>query len=112
MKKDNDLFMPVFTLIILGMFAFFLFSDFEKPALEISQRERLLTERVTETAEQIKYIYEPRAGLCFAILSQDQGIVVSEVPYEKVKDHLINPPENPFEANPFDSPEETTIQTR
>lgn len=40
-------------------------------------------------AAKIRYIYDERTGLCFARL----GVGLSLVPYEKVKDHLLNPPE-------------------
>jgi len=66
-------------------------------------------ERGDRLAGGIQYFFEPNANLCFA-RNRDGGLAV--VPYEQVKSLLLNPPENPFEPDPFDSPEETTIQTR
>lgn len=48
-------------------------------------------ERAHEVVQKIKYIYDERTGLCFARL----GVGLALVPYEKVKDHLLNPPEHP-----------------
>jgi len=56
-------------------------------------------ECVTEVAKNIKYVYEPRTGLCFAFLVQGSEGAMSEVPYEKVKDYLINPPEAPLQPD-------------
>lgn len=67
-------------------------------------------ERGDRLAAGIQYFFEPNANLCFA-RNRDGGLAV--VPYEQVKSLLLNPPpENQFETKPFDSPEETTIQTR
>ena len=61
------------------------------------------SEWATETAENIRYIYEPRTGLCFALLGER---TMSEVPYEKVKDYLLNPPETaPMAENEPPPPE-------
>ncbi len=50
-----------------------------------------------EIAQEIKYIYDERTGLCYAYQAQKGygGPTLSLVPYERVKNLLLNPPEHP-----------------
>ncbi|HBE90266.1 MAG: hypothetical protein A3G57_02600 [Candidatus Andersenbacteria bacterium RIFCSPLOWO2_12_FULL_45_8] len=56
------------------------------------------------TVGEIRYIYEPRTGLCFAYISEYNSSSIAVVPYEQVEKFLLNPPEaSPTmeaEANP------------
>ena len=63
-------------------------------------------EWAAKTAENIRYIFEPRTGLCFALLGEGHDRTMSEVSYEKVKDYLLNPPETPLRAEKEPSPPE------
>jgi hypothetical protein len=114
MMKNNDGFNVVVMLVCFGtvMLLIVLASYIGRPTTPTLLEETpLVTEEAelaTEVAENIKYVYEPRTGLCFAVFCKSYGMrVVSEVPYEKVKDHLINPPETPPKAENKPPPPES-----
>lgn len=50
--------------------------------------------RVERISREIVYFYDPRTDLCFAYYNAGSrnGLALTVVPYEKVKDHLVNPP--------------------
>ena len=56
-------------------------------------------------SKSIRYIYDERTGICFAYLwggDYRGGPALAVVPYEAVKDHLVNQPENPPENRTSD----------
>lgn len=66
--------------------------------LTSGQSDNFLANRLegNRIAREVVYFYDERTGLCFA-RNGTVGSGITMVPYKKVKDVLLNPPEKPPE---------------
>lgn len=63
-------------------------------------------QRAIHVAEEVTYSYDERTGLCYACYSEGfaetKCVTMTIVPYDAVKDYLVNPPtkdQQPYPLN-------------
>jgi hypothetical protein len=67
----------------------------QSPAEESRIQAQQNVAGAVKMVSEVQYVYDERTGLCFAYAwggMANGGPVLTVVPYDAVKDHLINPP--------------------
>lgn len=93
-SKTERLFAIMFSMVVgLGVCVAVSYSgkNTEDPAARYEKRQR---EEGDRRGNNMTYFRDPRTGLCFASYGSNP-IPIGHVPYEAVKDYLLNPPEPP-----------------